>query len=167
MIQSLFPSYPINHCIRATNVHHRPPLTHTWEINTWSRNQLPHPGNVEARPRRRAISVWFLIKETTTVSPGPNHIPIPKLIHCACPVLSPTNLFQAATDPSCLRSWLSAMARAGVEASKLCYHSFFRFCAASYFELVANHLGHHIPRPWGILMLSHRHCRGGRRKYIL
>ena len=119
MIQSLFPSYPINHCIRATNVHHRPPLTHTWEINTWSRNQLPHPGNVEARPRRRAISVWFLIKETTTVSPGPNHIPIPKLIHCACPGLSPTNLFQAAPDPSCLRSRLPAMARAGDQGSKL------------------------------------------------
>ena len=145
-------------------------LIRDWEINIWSCNQLPH--QARRRPRRR-VSVWFIIKETTTSFPCLNHIPIPKLIRCACPgsvfITEKVYLKQVpiivVSDLSCLPCPKQVIKVVPTKTQPKHYHSV-RLCAPSYFELVARHLDDHIPRPWWILLLSHCHCGGGRHKYL-
>ena len=139
------------------------------------------------KPRRR-VSVWSSFKEKTTVVWIINQ-------HLSSEGgVSPREPFIASFPKHRLRSqWLS-MATAGTSldllnllASSLdhlrihCFKSYvfslrcflkcslyllFRLFAPSHFELVQNHLAHHLSCPWRILLLSDCH-RWGIQKFLL
>ena len=137
---------------------------------------------------RRRVSVWSSFKEKTTVVWIINQ-------HLSSEGgVSPREPFIASFPKHRLRSQWLAMATAGTSldllnllASSLdhlrihCFKSYvfslrcflkcslyllFRLFAPSHFELVQNHLAHHLSCPWRILLLSNCH-RWGIQKFLL
>ena len=165
MIQSLFPSYPINQCIRATykctpqaplDTHLRDKYLVTQSITAPRQRggQAKTSGHQRLISHQRANNC-FSWSESYSNSKA----------HSLCMSGFITNKSISGSSRSQLSQILAVChGKSRWWMFKTFYHSFFRLCAPSYLELVANHLAHHLPRPWGILLLSHRHCRGGRQK---